>query len=794
MTRNVLKYSVAVLSLLAAALLVSGCGSDKKEGNLSVGGVAKVDEASCAQCHGGAREKLTGRVIYDDYRASVHALNSVGCQDCHGGGAQHNGIGPIPFPKPGAEQCRTCHDSKLLVTKYLASKHLSGPLENEEGEPCQRCHTHQGAVLAAQFGFTGDGTVMAAMINAPGLIPNPEAIKCTTCHVTHKPQELRVDAAWNPSVTAGSASTVVGSGSDQYRLCTQCHTYINPAGLVAGSGTLASGTVKVGHHETSWYRVIATTHYDNLATPEIEGYNIRSGAASACFDCHNHEAKTNTNNDPTLTSFKPENTTIYTDWAQSGHALDLLGAKFAAVKANPVNSALPRTDPVRVAQGLAQVDAVMAAKVTAGAFGGHNSGSCARCHTTEGFAYYMDNKSNTPVAVPSGVLKCNGCHTNAGTGALRILAGTKANTNYTTDLGWDPSAAVANGTAYTLNYGKKAYPDVAASNLCISCHDSREKDPGAITAASTTYNRTHYMQAAATMYVKMGFLNLSTGTSGTTTAYLNSLKSDQDGGTITSTHRKLGTPAIIGDSHTDKSGVATFVGYPATGPLASNGPCVACHLVGSHTLKIDQKAITAVCNKCHSSEGGNDITTIASFNQHFIEPQGEVYQNALQLAIDTFNSKNTGITLAPEGAGSTYVRAYATNTLVAGAVLEGTSKEPSAAEWTTAAVGIYSDKTKLLGAVSNVVFLKREPAAYAHARTYSRRLSYDTIDYLDDGVLNMSVAATAVANNAVRFGKGAKAFTTSATVGDIAPGTTESMLFLLAYNRTTGAWTAVARP
>jgi hypothetical protein len=792
--RNVLKFSLVAATLLAG-MLVAGCGTSNREGNLNGGPVAKVDETLCAQCHGSAREKLSGRVIYDDYAASVHALNSVGCQDCHGGGAQHNGVGPMPFPKPGAEQCKVCHDGKLLVTKYLSSKHFSGPLENEDGQPCQRCHTHQGAVLAARFGFTGDGTVMAAMQNAPGLIPDPEAIKCVTCHVTHKPQELRFDAAWVPSVTAGSASTLAGSGSDQYRLCTQCHTYINPAGKVAGSGTVASGTVKVGHHETSWYRAIATTHYDNPATPEIEGYNIRTAGTSPCFDCHNHESKTNTNNDPTLASFKPADTTIYTDWAQSGHALNILGAKFDAARANTVDSTLARTDPVRVAQGLAQVDAVMAAKVTAGAFGGHNTGGCARCHTTEGFAYYMDNKANTPVAVPTGVLKCNGCHTNAGTGALRILAGTKATTNYTTDLGWDPSAAfAANGTAYTLNYGKKAYPDVAASNLCISCHDSRENDPGAITAASTTYNRTHYMQAAATMYVKMGFLNLSTGSAGTTAGYLASLKSDQDGGSITSTHRKLGTPAIIGDTHTDKNGVATFVNYPATGPLATNGPCVACHLVGSHSLKIDQKAITAVCNNCHSAEGGNDITTIASFNQHFIEPQAEVYQNALQLAIDLFNSRNNGISIVPEKVGSTYVRAYTTSTLVGGAVIEKVTTEPSASLWTSAAVGIYSNKTKLLGAVSNLVFLKREPAAYAHARTYSRRLTYDTIDYLDDGILNMSVSQTAVANNAARFGKGAKAYTTSATVGDMAPGTSESMLFLIGYNRTTGAWSAPERP
>jgi hypothetical protein len=356
---------------------------------------------------------------------------------------------------------------------------------------------------------------------------------------------------------------------------------------------------------------------------------------------------------------------------------------------------------------------------------------------------------------------------------LRTLAGTKANTNYTTDLGWNP-------IGYALNYGKLPYPDVAASNLCIQCHDSREKDPGAITSSSTNYQRTHYLQAATTTYVKMGFLNLSTGTSGiTSAAYINSLKSDQDGGTITSTHRKLGTPAMIG---------ANGITAADTG-LISNGPCVACHFSqGNHTLEINQQSITSVCNRCHSSEGGHSITNIADFNAYFIEPQSEAYQAALQLAITVFNSKNTGITLAPEPSLPEFVRAYRTSTLG-----NASPTEAGAADWTAAATGIYADQTKLMGAVSNVVYFKREPGAYVHARTYSRRLLYDTIDYLDDGSLNMSVSVTAIATNPTVFGKGATAFT-DGTLTTLAPGTTEAMTYLIRWSRSTGAWSSPERP
>lgn len=803
--RNVLKYSVVAATLLAG-MLVAGCGTSNKEGNLTGSPVAKVDETLCAQCHGSAVEKLSGRSIYADYESSVHALNSVGCQDCHGGGAQHNGVGPIPFPKPGPEQCKVCHDSQKLVTNYLASKHFNDQIENEDGQPCQRCHTHQGAVLAARFGFTGDGTVMAAMQNAPGLIPDPETIKCVTCHVTHKPQELRVDATWNPGTVKGVATTTgTNAGNDQYRLCTQCHTYINPAGIVAGSGTTTSGTVKVGHHETSWYRAIASTHYDDPSTKAIEGYGVRTTGTDPCFDCHNHESLTNSNNDPASTTFNAASTTIYTDWAQSAHAGSLLTAKFAAAAANPVNASLARTDPVKIAQGLAQVDAVMAANISssnAWSAGENADQRCVRCHTATGFVAYLavaDVTSATPTVAKTEILTCWGCHSNPGNGTLNTLKGTTALTNYSSSLGHSPVATLIS-TGYALSYGKKAFPDVAGSNLCITCHDGRTGDPASQVTnyntglAITSPGSSHDLPAAATMYVKMGYLNLSTGVNGVTgSAYLKSLESKQDGGTVTSTHRNLGTPSMNGDSHNPS--------FFVKGVLDSNGPCVTCHMTGSHTLQIDQKAITAVCNKCHSSENGHDITTIANFQTYFLEPQSEVFQNAIGLALRAFNAKQSVITYAKTTSGSWSAYSNtATDVPAAGTTLaklhytsanyaaylagQSTLISASTTDWTSAGT-TYGNRTKLFGAIGNVKLFINDTASYAHARTYTRRLLYDSIDFLDDGVLNMSVGTTAVSIDPVMYVKGASAAT---------GGTTESMVYLLGYNRTTNAWTATERP
>src|SRR5512138_2425313 len=96
--KNYLYSALLAAALLAASL--TGCGSGNKEGTTAAADVAKVDEQTCAQCHGSSYNAQSGMQIYSEYVASAHFSNGVGCQDCHGGGAEHNGVGPIPFPNP----------------------------------------------------------------------------------------------------------------------------------------------------------------------------------------------------------------------------------------------------------------------------------------------------------------------------------------------------------------------------------------------------------------------------------------------------------------------------------------------------------------------------------------------------------------------------------------------------------------------------------------------------------------------------------------------------------------------
>ncbi len=47
-----------------------------------------------------------------------------------------------------------------------------------------------------------------------------------------------------------------------------------------------------------------------------------------------------------------------------------------------------------------------------------------------------------------------------------------------------------------------------------------------------------------------------------------------------------------------------------------------------------------------------------------------------------------------------------------------------------------------MGAAFNFNLLEHDPGAYAHNRIYTKRLIYDSIDWVDDGIMNYSVGAT----------------------------------------------------
>ena len=835
-------FSLAsMMTLCFLLLLISGCGSGSKEGS-DAAAVANVGDTACVQCHSANVEALTGQGLIAQYqnssphKDSAHANDGNGCEACHGSASQHQGKGPIAYVNPydnSGARCADCHAGRFagnFNTKFASSNHANVTIE--ESSNCVRCHTHEGAVLSNIAGVTGDYSVTTN--KAYQTVPIPakgwSQFKCQTCH-EHGAGLRTVMARYNNPFKADSANGTLiawdpnaNREHDQYDLCTSCHTMTTNAygtGVIGSNGREISGslymasgtaanaatgkppTVKAGYHETSWYRLIATTHYDNAATGldannsplstgnVIEGYVLRMNTENPCFDCHGHEAKAGTRYGQTTTP------TIYSNWAQSGHAGGLLKAKYAAATGK---SGATQVDSVMIsgvssadsAANYASVDASGAAititrvtsagdpwvhyqwEKTLNAAGASDRGTCQRCHTATGAANYLsspatyDYKKNsfshlsgwlpasagraTTPSPQQEVLYCWGCHSNAGTGALR-----------------NPGVVTAE---YKFNGVLAQFPDVAASNVCITCHaglQSGEAINALTNLTNAAFINPHYIASAGLMYVKDGFIDfIDRNTVIGTSTYGKSLTSTEDGGALSSTHRKLGTTAINNDSHNP----AAFV----PGKFDTNGPCVTCHVQGtgqakrgsSHLFAIDWEAYNEVCLKCHDEEGGVPITQ-ANFKHIFIEEQAVPFQDALALG---FNQLLTKYNISYNQA--VYPYFYDLNIGPTAAVRD----------WTRSGALSTANAKKLMGACFNLGLLNREPAAYIHARTYARRLLYDTIDFLDDKLINMSTGATAVAYDPVKYVRGATAAAPS----------TESYKYLVGYNRTSLAWNALQRP
>ncbi|MBJ6751590.1 cytochrome c3 family protein [Geomonas anaerohicana] len=660
--------------------------------------------------------------------------------------------------------CAACHASKSTLVQ--TGKHAM-EVSTHSGS-CGRCHTIEGyqAFLASNQNPAG---VYSASYNGS------QNVSCVACHDQHG--QVR-DVAWTPQPAGTTAAA-----SKEYKLCTSCHNLTDASGNIMASGLTVNGqaTVAMQQHNKDWYRNIASTHYDlpttgaGLTNTTIEGYVVRYNKDSACTDCHGHNFYTNTNKaleTPDGVDAEKGAMTIQTEWATSGHAGKILTAKFQAfTTANPTRS-----------RSTTNHAAVMAVGVTgtSGPAWEHydwdksaSYSACQKCHTATGSANFLTdpttyNAANNDFSHLSGwtstnktsnqneVLYCWGCHTSAETGALRI-----------------PTAGIP--ADFKFKGASFNYPNVGASTVCFGCHGGRvggENITALTTATPATnwanvgFKNSHYMAAASIMYVKGGYTNfIDPATVIGTSTYGASLTSTDDGGAIGSTHRKLGTAGIIGDH-----GVTAAMG------IDTNGPCATCHYAnGNHELELGKDAFQKVCVNCHTKEG---VTTLTADNYKsvFVEEQAAPFQDALALAIATLKAKYN-ITYDP-----TVNPYFFDDTAFPG---QPHADATQVKDWTRGGALSALEAEKLMGACFNINLLNREPAAYVHARTYTRRLIYDTIDFLDDKTINLSTVATAVAWNPTKYVVG---------TGPKDAATTADVLYLKAAPYGSSTWSAIERP
>jgi hypothetical protein len=652
-------------------------------------------------------------IIFLAVLVSAALLGGCGKSDSGSIGPATASVHSAATPTAGLSTCASCHPPQ--TTDWLTSKHANldsagnlysagSPTLGMIGGCTKNCHDPNGDSNNLTAGYTGN-------------VPRP-VIGCETCH---GPGSLHANAGGSGpiSLLSNTTGTTLGSVpvSGQFVMCTSCHELLNSAGTGTNPNPAHLTTSPTG---TPY--IITDTHFatpgnwpggSGANTIPINGYAMDYANEQVCVDCHNPHKPATENR----------------EWAQSAH-----GDK------NPFD--LNATQTGYFSGAWAHYNWSLASRT-----------ACQRCHTTTGFAAYADalrtgntkqatlisagTASPPPLASSANfkpeMLKCNGCHTD-NKGTLRNPGA--ANVNYDFVSGVNTYAKASH-----------VYPDVAGSNVCMACHTGREigetikglNDPALLSAGTiTTFNfanssfiNSHYLTAGGQVFTVTGY--------------------EFDGrpyNNITEyRHDKIGTPATL-----------QLAPYVNTG---SNGPCIGCHMSrpnknGNHLfLPISRSTVTygevtgiasEVCFNCH----GPSTTLILDM----VREQKQQFAAALEALNDqlvkrgyyfapynpyfytaVYNPAYTEIGLCTAnlpvknwqtGGTSTFVGDLVKKSCTSSAVIAGTA-------------GTGNNN---MGAAFNLNLLDHDPGAYVHNRMYVKRLIYDSIDWLDDGVMNYSVGAT----------------------------------------------------
>jgi hypothetical protein len=320
--------------------------------------------------------------------------------------------------------------------------------------------------------------------------------------------------------------------------------------------------------------------------------------------------------------------------------------------------------------------------------GSAQNGNCNRCHTTGGFIRFtgddalMATRLGPIAGQPNNVLGCVACHSSV-EGALRIDAkpakGALAlKDGYFALFSSSASVISAGNTKITVQF-----PGYKNSSICTPCHSGRTTDRVFIEQIAVAEN----YSTVSTSYYQ---------------------------------HAKNMGQTFIGKGAYDFSGKLAKIGpsvHSGVRMLAADtqGPCVGCHYgtVGkTHSLEVS--TASATCVNCHGTSFST-ATAEEQFKSGVAVLNALIHQKMDPLRVD--KSKD----LSTERANVRFGRF---------------GKAPGvAADAATA--------TKAYGAWYNWQLLSiYDSAAYAHHPRYARQVLNDTIDFLDDGVINDTADAT----------------------------------------------------
>ena len=214
--------------------------------------------------------------IPEAYRASIHATpqfdltatDFVTCEACHGSGAAHFGVGPIPYPIPQTNICISCHTTPVFDSaSFLQTAHA-----NPDRKPTINFDQLRNGPAQAKIKITGIlGAVSLFKANDSPVTRNERIEECSVCHVyaLQYPQfqDMIADGSYK------SLKTEVGCGA--------CHDAHIPASN-ANSPASPNSTVAVAAVSGSTVTSVTPAPGRQVFYPNHKPYKIDgTGAQSA---------------------------------------------------------------------------------------------------------------------------------------------------------------------------------------------------------------------------------------------------------------------------------------------------------------------------------------------------------------------------------------------------------------------------------------------------------------------------------------------------------------------------------
>lgn len=666
--------------------------------------------AECLVCHDPIGDGRTLEGLIDAAGVPAEGLVAVTCENCHGAGGQHFGVGPIPRATPDFNVCGNCHrDLPLqpddpvdhlpvfgvnILANYQSSNHADSfsekltPGTQDMIAVCARCHTDEGFRELGHIDG-GEQAVQDALNPLPPLL-GVNVVQCRTCHDPHSGQ-LRAQA----TTATGSPLPVLSAPtafSAQFNLCTNCHQAFLTATSTAADGISGPFTYQLSNPPDAEFhnpagpfvniepgadpgdRTIIDTHFDNPDTPlVVEGYNINAADESACTICH----------DPHAAAKFPQAAAaqIAAAWGTSGHA-DYLGEPFTHV---------------------------------------FTDNDCMKCHSGTEYAKFVSGVEQDELDLAGGprVIACVACHDLAARDAAGNLA-----------LGAPRQVAEVvfpSGAVQNLGDG---------SNLCAECHQGRESGLSIVNAQPNTV-----VQAAVADYDSFDFINRHY---------------------YAEAANLFGAEVNGGFQYAGKTYQGRFPHFQSTVTFFT---CTDCHMDGDAVVDLVPnhrfRPKAAYCNQCHptvvnvdaQSPAPNDFQTIRMTAVDFdgdglslvagvpAQTEGiyfEIWPNPAVLG-------DVGLIDRLEAAIMNYAATALQSPVVYdGAVYPYFFKDTNANGLVDAGENVFANRfrdfdRKLLQAAYNFQVVQKDPCGYIHNAKYLIQLIIDSIEDLG-GSLNGSVA------------------------------------------------------